>query len=135
MAPSRAHVEAPPRAPLVGGPPPEFGGDPTTWSPEHLLCSALGLCLFTTFEALAAHDKLFVIGWQDDVTGVLDKTGSGLRFTSFNIDVELTVAAEDVTRAEATLARAKHHCIISNALSVPITLSTQIWEHDQRAHA
>lgn len=133
--PSRATVSAPPRAELSAGPPPEFRGDASTWSPEHLLCSALGLCLFTTFEALAQRDKIEVVAWSSSVTGVLDKTEHGLRFTSFTVTVEITVDRADVVRAQAVLDRAKQSCIITNALAVPVTVDAHIWEHDHRAHA
>lgn len=56
-----ATIDAPPRAPLMGGPPPVLHGDPANWSPEHLLVSALGLCLFATFDAFAAREKISVL--------------------------------------------------------------------------
>jgi organic hydroperoxide reductase OsmC/OhrA len=134
FAPSRAKIAAPPRVTLVGGPPPEFRGDAEDWSPEHLLCSALGLCLFTTFEALAARAGIELYDWRCDVAGVLDKTAQGLRFTSFTTTVDLTVAAVDTARARDVMDRAKQSCIVSNALDVPVTVDARIWEHDQRAH-
>lgn len=132
---SRATIAAPPRPPLAAGPPPEFRGDASTWSPEHLLCSALGACLFTTFEALAARDKIDVVAWSSNVVGVLDKTQHGLRFTSFTVTVDITVNRIDAVRAQGVLDRAKHSCIVSNALAVPVTVDAHIWEHDHRAHA
>lgn len=128
-----AAVEAPPRAALTGGPPPEFHGDAHAWSPEHLLCSALGLCLFTTFDVFAAREKLEVIGWRDVVTGVLDRTPEGLAFTSFTIDVELTVQPADRERAREILERSSRHCIVSRALVAPITVQPKIWSHEDRA--
>ena len=101
-----ATLTAPPRPTLVGGPPPEFQGDAHVWSPEHLLAAALGLCLFTTFEAFAAREHLDILGYRDVATGVLDRTSSGLAFKSFTICVELTVAPEDIERASAILERA-----------------------------
>lgn len=133
VAPRLASVEAPPRAPLTGGPPSEFQGDPATWSPEHLLVSALALCLFTTFEAFAAREGLTVHGWRDAATGVLDKTSSGLAFKSFTIEVQLTVAAADVERARETLERAHRHCIVSRALQVPVKIEPTILSLEARA--
>lgn len=132
---SRARVEAPPRAPLIGTPPPELHGDAEAWSPEHLLCSALGLCVFATFDAFAARDKLEVIDYRDTVTGVLDKTAGGLAFTSLTVAVEITVAPADIERARDLMQRAKPHCIVSKALAVPVTVETQIWEAAHRVHA
>lgn len=132
---SRASVEAPPRAPLIGTPPPELHGDAEAWSPEHLLCSSLGLCVFATFEAFAARDKLAVVDYRDTVTGMLDKTAGGLAFTSFTVAVEITVAPADAERARALMERTQKHCIVSKALQVPVTFEVQIWEAAVRAHA
>ena len=117
---SLASIEAPPRPPLVGSPPPEFGGPADRWSPEHLLLSALGLCLYTTFEALATKDELELLAWRSEVEGVLDRTASGLAFTSFVVRVEL--ASSDIDRARAVLERAKRQCIVTNALCVPVAI-------------
>lgn len=130
-----ASVAAPPRAQFVGGPPPEFHGDPSSWSPEHLLVSALGLCLFTTFEAFAAREGITVHQWRDAATGILDKTASGLEFQSFTIDVQLTVPAADVERARETIERAHRHCIVSRALHVPVKIEPHIVSHEAQAQA
>lgn len=134
VGPAVATLEAPPRPPVIGGPPPEFDGDPHAWSPEHLLAAALGLCLFTTFEAFAARDKLRVLGYRDVVTAILDRTSSGLELESFAICVELTVEPADQERARAILERAKKSCIVSKALRAPVTIEPHIWSHTQREH-
>src|SRR5439155_12501381 len=98
---SRARVEAPPRAAIAGGPPTEFDGDATSWSPEHLLLSAIGLCLQTTFEAFAARDHVEVLAWQTSVHGTVEKTPHGLAFTKIVVEVDMEV--DDPVRAQATL--------------------------------
>jgi organic hydroperoxide reductase OsmC/OhrA len=134
IGPAVASIEAPPRPSLVGGPPPEFHGDPHVWSPEHLLAAALGLCLFTTFDVFAAREKLEVLGYRDIVTAVLDRTSAGLAFESFKICVELTVAPADLERARAVLERAGQFCIVSKALQAPVTIEPHIWSHENREH-
>jgi len=104
------------RPDLVGGPPPEFDGRAEWWSPEHLLLPAAGLCLMTTFQAFAARAGLGVAGYESRVEGTLDKTPTGLAFTSIRIAVDLHVAEADRTRAEQLLHSAKRHCIVANAL-------------------
>ncbi|MFN0251786.1 MAG: OsmC family protein [Kofleriaceae bacterium] len=129
-----ATIDAPPRPSLTGGPPPELHGDPRSWSPEHLLVSALGLCLFATFEAFAARENLAVFDWRDVATGELDKTSSGLAFKSFTIVVEITVAPADIERTREVLERAHRFCIISKALAIPVKIEPHIWSHEDRAH-
>jgi organic hydroperoxide reductase OsmC/OhrA len=41
-----------------------------------------------------------VLSWSSHTEGVLDKTPSGLAFTSIRVEVDLVVPAEDVERAE-----------------------------------
>jgi len=101
---------------IVGGPPPEFDGRAEWWSPEHLLLSAAGLCLMTTFQAFATRAGLGVAGYESRVEGTLDKTPTGLAFTSIRIAVDLHVVEADRTRAEQLLQSAKRHCIVANAL-------------------
>jgi organic hydroperoxide reductase OsmC/OhrA len=115
-----AVVAAGRRPEIAGGPPPEFDGRPEWWSPEHLLLSAVGLCLMTTFQAFAARAGLRVARYESRVDGILDKTPSGLSFTSIRVAVDLGVAGEDRERADQLLHSAKRHCIVSNALKTPV---------------
>jgi organic hydroperoxide reductase OsmC/OhrA len=115
---SRARIEATPRAPISAGPSPEFDGDATAWSSEHLLLSAIGMCLLTTFEAIAVRDHVDLLGWDARVHGTVEKTPEGLRFAAFTIEVDMDVS--DVGRARASLDLARQHCLIANALNVPV---------------
>jgi organic hydroperoxide reductase OsmC/OhrA len=121
-----ATIDASPRPPIEGGAPPEFGGDQAHWSPEHLLLSAIGLCMYTTFEVFAARAKLEILGWSCHVEGQLDKTAGGLAFTSFFARIELVVMPADVERARELLTRSNQHCIVSNALRTPVTIEAQV---------
>jgi len=126
IGPSTARIDASPRPALTGGPPPEFGGAAEPWSPEHLLVSSLGLCLYTTFEALARREQLALGGWRATVEGVLDKTAHGLAFTGFRMEVDLQVAAADVERARVVLERARSQCIVTNALRAPVEVIARV---------
>lgn len=125
-AASIARLEAPPRPAITGGPPPEFGGSAETWSPEHLLLASLGLCFYTTFEALAQRDHLELRRWTSTVEATLTKTAGGLAFVNYRIALELDVAAADVERARAVVARAERHCIVTNALRAPVLVDARI---------
>ena len=121
-----AVMSAPPRPEFRGGPPVEFGGRDDWWSPEHLLLSAAGLCLKTTFEVFASRARLMVLAYSSRVEGTLDKTPQGLSFTSIAIAVELVVAEEDAARAGDLLRTAKDHCIVANALKTPVRLTASV---------
>jgi organic hydroperoxide reductase OsmC/OhrA len=121
-----AVISAAPRPDFRGGPPAEFDGRDDWWSPEHLLLSATGLCLKTTFDVVAARARLNVLSYGSRVDGTLEKTPAGLAFTAITVSVELVVAEADADRAEALLQKAKDHCIVSNALKTPVTLVASV---------
>ncbi len=117
-----AVVSAAPRPEFRGGAPAEFGGRDDWWSPEHLLLSAAGLCLKTTFDAFAVRARVPVLAYTSQVRGTLDKTAAGLAFTQVTIEVEALVSPEHVDRAGELLRSAKKHCIVANALKAPVEL-------------
>ena len=121
---SRARMEAPPRPQISGGPPPEFDGDATAWSAEQLLLSSIGLCVLTTFEALAARDRVDLLAYEARVGGVVDKSETGPQFTKFTVEIDMEVL--DVERARATLDEAQRHCLVSNALKTPVEILAKI---------
>jgi organic hydroperoxide reductase OsmC/OhrA len=121
-----ATLEAAARRPIEGGAPSEFGGRDSWWSPEHLLLSALDLCLMTTFEALARKARLPVLGYVCQAEAILDRTETGLAFTALGLRVKVEVAPADAERAPALLASAKKHCLVANALAVPVTLDVAL---------
>jgi organic hydroperoxide reductase OsmC/OhrA len=117
------------KAPLVVGPPPEFGGSGHWWSPEHLLLSAVAGCYAATVEALAARGRVVVDDLEVEVRGVVDKAPQGgIRFVSVLVDATLTVPTGQVAPGEHLLQTAKKHCIVANSLGVPVELVTEVRE-------
>jgi organic hydroperoxide reductase OsmC/OhrA len=122
---SELHAAAAP--PITGGAPLEFDGRDTWWSPEHLLLSSLSLCLMTTFEAIAAKARLEVLRYDCRAEATLERTGEGLGFTALGLHVEVEVNPEDAERAPRLLASAKKHCMVANALRLPVTLDSTVF--------
>jgi organic hydroperoxide reductase OsmC/OhrA len=112
--------------PITGGPPREFDGRDTWWSPEHLLLSSLGLCLMTTFEAIAAKARLEVLRYDCRAEATLDRGENGLGFTALGLHVEIEVNPKDAERAPRLLASAKRHCIVANALKPLVTVDVTV---------
>jgi organic hydroperoxide reductase OsmC/OhrA len=121
---SRARLEAPPRPLISGGPPPEFDGDATAWSAEHLLLSSIGLSVLTTFEAFAARNRVDLLAYDGRVGGTVEKTEAGLQFTSFTVEIDMEVG--DVERARETLDEAQRHCLVTNTLKAPVEIIAKI---------
>jgi len=128
---SRARVEAPPRPPLSGGPPPEFDGDATAWSAEHLLLSSIGMCVLTTFEAFAARAQVTLLAWEARVGGNVDRTDAGLRFTKFTVEIDMEVS--DVERAQAVLDETRRHCLVSSSLVAAVEIEAKIHQPVRKA--
>jgi organic hydroperoxide reductase OsmC/OhrA len=116
------------RPALVGGPPPEFGGQPDWWSPEHLLVSSVALCFTATFRSLASRTDLSPRLYSVDAEGRLDTTAQGLRFVSFTLQVALEVAPGQSDLAQGLLDRAKRHCLVANSLNAPVEVVSSVRE-------
>lgn len=82
------------------------------------------MCLLTTFDAFAARDRVSVTSWQARVAGTLDKNARGLAFTGFTIEVDMEV--DNTEQARATLEDAQRHCLVANALKVPVEIVANI---------
>jgi organic hydroperoxide reductase OsmC/OhrA len=116
------------KPPIVGGPPPDFGGSPVWWSPEHLLLSAANLCFMATFRAIAARGAVTVEAFESEAEGVLDRAPAGLAFVSIDLRVALRVATGQAELAERLLQSAKRHCIVANSLNAPVRLTSTVTE-------
>jgi organic hydroperoxide reductase OsmC/OhrA len=121
-----ATLQAPARPSIEGGAPPEFGGQDAWWSPEHLLLSALSLCLMTTFEALARKARLDVLGYACRGEATLDRGETGIAFTGFGLHVQVEVAEADAERTPRLLESAKKHCLVARALAVPVEVEIAV---------
>lgn len=127
---SRGRIEADHRPAIPCSPSPQLDGDATAWSCEQLLLSSLAMCLLTTFDAFAARDGITVYSYGSHVRTSVERTSRGLVFTKFTIEVELEV--DDEIRVRKTLADAEQHCLIANALRVPVEVVAKIRTTDLR---
>ena len=84
----------------------------------------------TTRAARSAIDRaaakagrgLKVSRYASLVKGILDKTPTGIGFTSITLHVDLAVEPGDAERAARLLQSAKKHCIVANSLKTPVDL-------------
>jgi organic hydroperoxide reductase OsmC/OhrA len=84
--------------------------------------------MLTTFEAFAARAHVDVLAWEARVGGVVDRDERDeqgrLQFTKFVVEIDMEVT--DVVLAQTTLAEAKQHCLIANALGAPVDVEAKI---------
>jgi peroxiredoxin-like protein len=107
--------------------PPEFGGAPGYWTPEHLLLAALASCFAATFRAIARYSKFEYADLQVEVEGTVSKAESGYRFSEIIFHPRLTIQDEGKRdRALSLLQKTKTGCLVSKALSFTPALEPHI---------
>lgn len=107
--------------------PPEFGGEPGVWTPEHFLLAAVASCFIETFKAVARASKLDFQGIEVEVAGVIEKEAGGLRFTKITIQPALIIyddAAQEL--ALRVLNKAERNCLVARSLSSSIAVESKI---------
>ncbi len=107
--------------------PPEFGGEPGVWTPEHFLLSAVASCFIAAFRAVAGASNLEFQGIEVAVDGVLERDEGGYRFTVVTLRPVVIIFAEaERERALRLVEKAKRICPITRSLSARIELETKI---------
>jgi len=107
--------------------PPEFGGEPGLWTPEHFLLAAVASCFIETVKGIARASKLEFQGIEVGVDGVIEKDGGGLRFTSITIH-PILILRDDAARelAARVLTKTERNCLVVRSLSSAVTVEPKI---------
>ncbi len=103
---------------LATAAPPEFDGPGGMWSPESLLCAAVGDCFVLGFRAVARASHLEWSRLSCTVEGTLERVNGVTRFTRFVTKALLEVpAGTDVAAARTAMEKAEHVCLVANSLN------------------
>ena len=107
--------------------PPEFGGEPGLWTPEHFLLAAVASCFIETFKAVAKASKLEFQGIEVGVDGTIEKDGGGLRFTRIAIQPAL-ILYDDAARelASRVLTKTERNCLVVRSLSSAVSVDPKL---------
>jgi len=107
--------------------PPEFGGEPGLWTPEHLLLASVSTCYVATLRAVAEASKLEFHSLELAVEGAIEKQEGGFRFTRIILHPAVSIEKEeDRERMGRMLEKAERVCLISRSLACPIVLDSKI---------
>ena len=107
--------------------PPEFGGEPGLWTPEHLLLAAVSTCYVATLRAVAEASKLEFEGIEVPVEGKIEKLDGGFKFTRITLRPVVTIHQEqDRERIGRLLEKAEHVCLVSRSLDCDMVLEAKI---------
>jgi formylmethanofuran dehydrogenase subunit E len=109
------------------GCPPEFGGRPSYWSPEHLFVSSVDVCVLTTFLDLLLKEGLEINGYESRAEGNAQLMDGKFRFTEITVaPVVLIGDNAENDRIEQLLEQAKERCLVSNSIMVKVTMKPEI---------
>src|ERR1700744_4049480 len=112
---------------IESSPPKEFDGPGNQWSPEGLLTASVADCFVLNFRAIAAASKFPWQRLEARTQGTLDRVEGKMRFTRFDTQAKLHVAAgADVERAKKLLEKAESTCLVSNLLSSERHLTVEV---------
>jgi len=96
--------------------PPEFGGEPGLWTPEHLLLAAVSTCYVATLRAVAEASKLEFEGIEVPVEGKIEKLDGVFKFTRITLRPLVTIHNEqDRERVGRVLEKAEQVCLVSRS--------------------
>src|SRR5690242_15505009 len=107
--------------------PPEFGGEPGLWTPEHLLLASVSTCFVSTLRSVAEASKLALDSIEVPVDGIIEKLEGGFKFTRIVLRPAVTIERdEDRERAGRLLEKAARLCLVSRSLNCAMVLEPKI---------
>jgi len=113
--------------PLRFSAPPEFGGKPGVWTPEHLFVSALASCYVSTFSGIAALSKFNFSCLEVEAEGTLQTEAGGWKFTEIRLKPVLKIVhEEDRERGARLLDKAERSCLIARSITATVELEPEI---------
>lgn len=108
--------------------PPEFGGEPGAWTPEHFLLAGVTSCYIATFKAVARASKLEFQGIEVTADGLVERESGGYRFTKITLRPSLIVYREESREfGLRLLEKAERICLVSRSLLSKIELEPKIF--------
>ncbi|TET44596.1 OsmC family peroxiredoxin [candidate division TA06 bacterium] len=97
--------------------PPEFGGDPGYWTPEHLFVSSVEVCILTTFLSIFEKSGGNLVSYESQAVGKASMKNWVFQFNDVDIMPTVVVETEeDVRKAEEAMERAVNECLITKSL-------------------
>jgi organic hydroperoxide reductase OsmC/OhrA len=109
---------------LPVGTPPEFGGRPGLWSPEHLFVASVASCFMSTFLAIAELSRLEVDALAVPALGTIERgEDRRYRFTRVVLRPRIVlVDAGDSERAERIVTKAEQACLVTRSISTEVVI-------------
>ncbi|HEX4985071.1 MAG TPA: OsmC family protein [Burkholderiales bacterium] len=126
---SRNHeISAPGKPTLPGSSDPAFRGDPARYNPEDMMVASLSACHMLWYLHLAAVNKVVVLDYRDDASGMMEETADGGgRFLEVTLRPAITVTPESNLDVARTLHHEAHEkCFIAASVNFPVKCEPSI---------
>ncbi len=120
-------ITSPGKPVIAGSSDPAFRGDPSRYNPEDMLVASLSACHMLWYLHLAAVNKVVVLAYEDNATGVMEESAEGGgRF----VEVTLHPAITLTPGSNVDVARELHHqahqkCCIAASVNFPVNCEPQ----------
>ncbi|RYY38665.1 MAG: OsmC family peroxiredoxin [Chitinophagaceae bacterium] len=113
---------------IIVATPPEFArGEPSIWSPEHLLVAAVNSCLMTTFLAIAENSKLSFVSFHCDAKGKLEVVDGKFLLSEILLAPVVEVGEEGLReKTLSVLRKSEAACLISNSIKARIVFEPEV---------
>lgn len=114
-------------SPIIFSAPPEFLGEPHVWTPEHFFVAAVAACYVSTFSGMSDLSKFAFVSLEVEAEGVIEREGSGWKFTEVRLHPALKIAREeDRGRGARLLEKAERGCLIAQSITARVSLAPTI---------
>ncbi|OQX52733.1 MAG: hypothetical protein B5M53_07890 [Candidatus Cloacimonas sp. 4484_209] len=103
------------------GCPPEFGGEPYYWSPEHLLVASVDVCIMTTFLDKLLKNNCQILSYKSNVVGKAQLVRGVFKFSDITVKPIVKVkTSEEIEKIEKLLDASAKECMVSNSLNIKV---------------
>ncbi len=112
---------APGKAAVIGSADPSFRGDATLLNPEELLVMSLSSCHMLSYLALCALQKIRVVAYRDEATGLMRADKESGRFEEVVLHPHVVIADEAHLELAHSLHEAAHRgCYIAGSVNFSV---------------
>ena len=107
--------------------PPEFRGEPNTWTPEDLFVAAIDTCLLLTFVGFAEKEDLRFDSYVGRADGLLEWIEGGFQFTNVTLTPQIIVRdAAAAETARRVVAHAHRNCLVARSVRCNVAVEPEI---------
>ena len=111
------------KSPILFSPPVEYGGNDSTWSPEHLLLASVGGCYMTTFMHFSKLLKVTILAFHLSGKISFEKKDNGLEVSKIILNPKISLKNHPGQHVLDNLfEKAKKYCVISNSLKATLVV-------------